>query len=93
MDRTPTLVFLTDGRANIGRDGAPGRRAAEDDAMAAAGRVRNAGVAAVYLDTSARPRLDGDRFARAMDAVYAPLPYANAGAMFDIVDDLRGGRR
>ncbi len=93
MDRTPTLVFLTDGRANIGRGGAPGRRAAVDDAMTAAGRVRNAGVAAVYLDTSARPRPDGDRFARAMDAVYAPLPYANAGAMFDIVDDLRGGRR
>ncbi len=91
--RTPTLVFLTDGRANIGRGGEPGRAAAEEDAMAAANRVREAGVNAAYLDTSPRPRSDGDRFARAMGAVYAPLPYANANAVFDLVDDLSGGRR
>ena len=33
---TPVIVMLTDGRANIARDGAPGRARAHDDALAAA---------------------------------------------------------
>ena len=87
-DHTPLLVFLTDGRANIGRDGAPGRAAADADAMAAARKVGEAGVSAVFVDTSARPAPDGDRFARAMGAAYAPLPYVDAHAMFGLVAEL-----
>jgi magnesium chelatase subunit D len=92
-DHTPLLVFLTDGRANIGRDGAPGRAAAEADALAACRQVREAGLASVFVDTSPRAQPDGDRFARAMGAAYAPLPYVDANAMFGLVDDLRTGRR
>jgi magnesium chelatase subunit D len=88
-DHTPLLVFLTDGQANIARDGAPGRAAAEIDALAAAREVGEAGIAAVFVDTSPRARPDGDRFARAMAAVYAPLPYVDAGAMFSLVGDLQ----
>jgi magnesium chelatase subunit D len=93
QERTPILVFLTDGQANIGLDGAPGRPAAEADAMAASVRVRQAGVAAAWLDTSPRPRPGGDRFAKAMGAAYRPLPYANAQSVTDIIDDLRPGAR
>jgi magnesium chelatase subunit D len=89
-DHTPLLVFLTDGRANIGRDGAPGRAAADADAMTAARKVGEAGVSAVFVDTSARPAPDGDRFARAMGAAYAPLPYVDATAMFGLVKELAG---
>ena len=89
-DRTPRLVVLTDGRANVGRDGAPGRAAAEHDALAAAARIGEAGVAAAWLDVSPRPQPGGDRFAREMGAVYAPLPYADAARVSAVVDGLRG---
>ncbi len=92
-DRAPLLVFLTDGRANIGRDGAPGRHAAETDALLVARLVRDSGIAAAYIDTSARPQPGGDRFALAMGAAYAPLPYLNAGAVQGVVDALRPGAR
>jgi magnesium chelatase subunit D len=91
--RTPILVVLTDGRANIGRDGAPGRAQAETDALAAAQRVRGKGVGGVFIDTSPRARPDGDRFARAMGAVYCPLPYCDAGAVSNLVDGLRAVKR
>jgi hypothetical protein len=55
--------------------------------------VREAGLASVFVDTSPRAQPDGDRFARAMGAAYAPLPYVDANAMFGLVDDLRTGRR
>jgi magnesium chelatase subunit D len=93
QERTPILVFLTDGRANIGRDGGPGRPAAEADALDASTRVRMAGVSAAWLDTSPRPRPGGDRFARAMGAAYTPLPYADAQSVTAIVEDLRSGAR
>jgi magnesium chelatase subunit D len=92
-DHTPLLVFLTDGKANIGRDGSPGRAAAVADAMTAARRVGEAGVSAVFVDTSARPAPDGDRFARAMGAAYAPLPYVDATAMFGLVSQLAASAR
>jgi magnesium chelatase subunit D len=92
-DRTPLIVILTDGRANIGRDGASGRAAAENDALAAARSVRAAGVGAVFIDTSPRAQPDGDRFASAMGAVYAPLPYIDAGTVSGLVDRLSAARR
>lgn len=90
--QTPFLVFLTDGRANVGRDGAPGRAAAEHDALAASRQVAEALVQAAYLDTAPRAQPDGDRFARAMGATYAPLPYVDASAVFDLVSGMRAGR-
>jgi magnesium chelatase subunit D len=91
-DRTALIVLLSDGRANIGRDGAPGRAAAESDALVAARGVRAAGIGAVYIDTSPRAQPDGDRFARAMGAVYAPLPYVEAAAVSALVDRVRSAQ-
>ena len=51
---TPSIVFLTDGKANIGRAGTPGREAAEADALSAARALRAAGVATLLVDTSPR---------------------------------------
>lgn len=86
QQRAPLVVFLTDGRANIGRDGAPGRAAAAADALAAAGRFGEGGFGAVFIDTSPRPQPDGDRLAKAMGAVYAPLPYLQAQAVVDVLN-------
>lgn len=87
---TPTLVFLTDGRANIGRDGAPGRAQAEADAQAAAKLVRRAGVAALLIDTGARPHPSARAVANAMAARYAPMPYASSHQLSAAVKAARG---
>lgn len=78
---TPTLVLLTDGRANVAQDGKGGRARAEADAMTAARQVRAAGLAALLVDTSPRPHPASQRLAAAMDARYVPLPYADAAAL------------
>jgi magnesium chelatase subunit D len=91
-DRAPRLVFLTDGRANLGRGGAPGRGPAEADALKAAGLVQSAGVASIFIDTSPRPQPNGNRYALAMGGLYAPLPYVDATAVFSLVDSLGPAR-
>jgi magnesium chelatase subunit D len=87
--RTPMIVVLTDGRANVSRDGGLGRAAAEADALAAARLVAASGVECVYVDTSPRPGPDADRFARAMGARYAALPFADAAQISRMVTKLR----
>jgi magnesium chelatase subunit D len=91
-DRAPRLVFLTDGRANLGRGGVPGRPIAEAQALEAAAQVRTAGVASIFMDTSPRPQPNGNRFALAMGGLYAPLPYVDAGAVFSLVESLGPAR-
>ncbi len=78
---TPALVMLTDGQANIGQDGKPGRQAAARDADLAARRVRVAGHAALLVDTSPRPAQAGQRLADAMGAQFVALPFANAAIL------------
>jgi magnesium chelatase subunit D len=82
---TPSIVFLTDGRANIARDGAPGRPAAEADALASARQLRAQRFATVFVDTSAQPQTQGAQIAREMGAIYQPLPYANASTISDVI--------
>jgi magnesium chelatase subunit D len=79
--QTPTVVLLTDGRANIARDGGQGRPRAEEDAMSAARLLRGAGINTVLVDTSPRPGPGGEKFAKEMGARYLPLPYADANAL------------
>jgi len=76
--QTPTVIVLTDGRANIARDGSQGRPRAEEDAIGAARQLRAAGFTAVLVDTSPRPGASGEAFAREMGARYLPLPHADA---------------
>lgn len=78
---TPTLVLLTDGKANIARDGTPGRQQAMEDALGAARRVAQEGVAAILIDTSPRPNRQAEELANAMRARYAPLPRADAASV------------
>jgi magnesium chelatase subunit D len=75
---TPTLVFLTDGRANIARDGTPGRPQAAADALAAAMRLRAGGFNVLMIDTSPEPQDAAKALAEAMRGRYLGLPYAGA---------------
>lgn len=79
--RTPFLVILTDGRANIAADGSAVRERAERDAEDAARAIGQARIGAAFVDTSVRPRSEGARLALAMGARYLPLPRADAAAM------------
>jgi magnesium chelatase subunit D len=78
---TPIVVLLTDGRANIARDGEPGRARAEEDAMAMARQLRAARLTALVVDTSPQPAPQAQKLAREMDAMYRALPYAGAAAL------------
>ena len=79
--QTPTVIVLTDGRANIARDGGQGRPRAEDDAVSAARQLRGAGIAVVLVDTSPRPGVSGEAIAKEMGARYLPLPHADAATL------------
>ncbi len=79
--RTPFIVVLTDGRANIAANGGTVRAIAESDAASAARAIGVAGIAAAFVDISARPRPEGAMLAAAMRARYLALPRADAAAM------------
>ncbi len=79
--QSPSVILLTDGRANVARDGSPGRARAQEEAQVAAREVRAAGVAALVVDTSPRPQAAAERLAAEMAARYLPLPYADAAAL------------
>ena len=77
----PVVIFLSDGRANIARDGTPGRVRAEADALQAARMMRAASVACMLVDASPRPAASAGRLAAEMGARYLALPYADAEAL------------
>ncbi len=78
---TPVVVLLTDGRANVNRQGIGGRAQASEDAIASARAFRVANLKALVVDMSPRPRPDAEKLAHEMGAVYLPLPHADARAL------------
>lgn len=83
--RTPSLVILTDGRANLDASGQPGRKQASEDAEAAAKAIARSGVDALVVDISARPAHEGPALASAMQARYLALPRADAKALHQAI--------
>ena len=77
----PVVVFLTDGRANVARDGKGGRSESMRDAIDAAAQFRTSNLSAVLIDTSPRPEPMARRIADAMGARYVPLPVVDARAI------------
>ncbi len=90
--RTPAIVFMTDGRANIDRDGQPGRAKAQADAMAAAAALRAEGVSTLLIDTSPQTQPQAAELSAAMGARYVPLPHADAAGVSRAVNALLPGR-
>lgn len=76
--RSVLAILMSDGRANIARDGAAGRAIAQADALAAAKAYRAHGLSCVFVDTGRWPEADNQALAAAMGARYAPLPFADA---------------
>ncbi len=82
---TPVIVMLTDGKANIGRDGSPGREQAKTDAQAAAKMIATAGLPVMLIDTSPQPSEAAQEIAAIMHARYMPLPHAGAMQVSQVV--------
>jgi magnesium chelatase subunit D len=85
---TALVVLLTDGRANVARNGAGGRMQAEADALHAAHQMRQSAVASLVIDTSASGQAQAEAVAHAMNARYLPLPHADAHVMSRAVSTL-----
>ena len=87
--QTPLVVLMTDGRANVGRTGAPGRAQAFEDAMQAGRQIRAAGIATLAIDTAPAFGAAGTaptaKLGEAMNARYIRLPYANAALVSQAV--------
>lgn len=87
---TPLVVLLTDGRANVARDGAPGRDAALRDALGAARAFGATSTATLVIDTSPQPSTAARAIAAALDARCIALPHAQAQALSQAVKQERG---
>ncbi|EED35711.1 magnesium-chelatase 60 kDa subunit [Luminiphilus syltensis NOR5-1B] len=82
---TPHYVLLTDGRANIGLSGEPGREQASQDAEQTASHLRKRQLRGIVIDTSSRPSYRAEELAGHLGAIYAPLPQANASDLQRVI--------
>lgn len=78
---TPTVILLTDGRANIALDGQPDRPRAASDAQDIARKLATACIDALVIDTTLRPDRTLRALADTMRANYIALPRADARSM------------
>jgi magnesium chelatase subunit D len=88
---TPLVVLLTDGRANIARDGSPGRAKALDDALVAARLLAAQGAATLLIDTAPQASEPARAVAATLLGRYVALPHADARAMAGVVGSVRAG--
>ena len=78
---TPSYVLLTDGAANVARDGTKSRSAGTEDALSAAKLLANTQIKGVLVDTAVRPSPRARELSSALDATYLPLPNASAQSL------------
>jgi len=86
---SPTLVILSDGRANVTLQGEGSRPVAKAQALSWAKQWRASHLPSIWLDTSARPDQQAQEVALAMGANYVPLPLANSQRMASAVQALQ----
>ncbi|WP_187428138.1 Magnesium-chelatase 60 kDa subunit [Roseobacter fucihabitans] len=75
---TPTIIVLTDGRANVALDGTPNRARAGEDAEQMARMIRSQGARTLVIDMSVRPQMSLRTLAGHCDGQYLALPRATA---------------
>ena len=81
MGDSTVVVVLTDGRANLTRDGLPGRQQAALEAQQMAGLLAVSADKRLLIDTSMRPEPAAQALAAAMRGMYLPMPFAQAREM------------
>jgi magnesium chelatase subunit D len=83
------VVFLTDARANVARDGSGGRDRAMQDALQSARVLRSLEGQVLFIDTSPRPSPQAQDVAMAMGARYIALPRTDARSIHAAVTAAR----
>lgn len=83
------VVFLTDARANVARDGSGGRERAMQDALQSARVLRGLEGQVLFIDTSPRPSQQAQDVAMAMGARYIALPRTDARSIHAAVTAAR----
>jgi magnesium chelatase subunit D len=76
--QTPIVVFLTDARANVARDGTQGRERAANDVNQAATALRARRTPTLLVDTGVRASPAAESLARTLGARYLALPEVGA---------------
>ncbi len=76
--QSPLVVLMTDGRANVARDGSGGRERAQSDALQSARELALSGAPLLLIDTSQKPQREAAELSQAMRARYLPLPHAGS---------------
>ena len=79
--RTPVVILMTDGKANMTRDGQANRSKAEEEALVAARSLRAAGIDCLLVDTAPRAERLAQNLAAEIRARYLALPYADAASL------------
>ncbi|MCY4305425.1 MAG: magnesium chelatase subunit D [Aestuariivita sp.] len=75
---TPTIIVMTDGRANIALDGEVDRLRATSDSKKQASVLKLQNIPGLMIDTSNRPQPSLESLAAIIDAPYITLPRADA---------------
>ena len=79
--QSPSVVLLTDGRANVARDGSGGRERAQADALQSGRLLASLRAPVLLIDTAPKSQREAAELAQAMRAHYLPLPYAGAAQL------------
>jgi magnesium chelatase subunit D len=74
----PIVIFLTDGRGNVARDGDGNKVKALEETQSAARFFAAEGFDAMVIDVSPVPHKSARELANAMQATYMPMPRAGA---------------
>jgi magnesium chelatase subunit D len=88
---TPTVVVLTDGRANIALDGTPDRAAAGQDADKMARLMHAQDISSLVIDMSNRPQEALRALSARLGAPYVALPRADANRLSAAVSGALSG--
>jgi len=75
---TPTIVLMTDGRANVTRAGEGNKVKAIEESLAAAKTIAHEAIGTVLIDVSPDPQKQARALAEALGARYLPMPRAGA---------------
>ena len=82
-NQTPVLVLLTDGGANVCRDGRGGREKAHAEALSSSQGIKNLGINSIFIDTSVVSNQKSMAIAASMGAKYYPLPKASSSKIIE----------
>jgi len=75
---TPSIVMLTDARANVCLDGEHGRGKAFEESLQMADQMYALGLRSAIVDISPRPHRNAQLLASRLGGRYLPLPHADA---------------